>query len=149
MRATRWIRGDDSKLAMRHSLGRVLVVEDDPVLAVALEAVLLDGGAESVVICASTAATMAELDRSRPDAIILDVHLTDRDDGWALAELVDLLGPRPPQIIFSTGAPQDIPAGIAGMGQVFEKPYDPARLVAALSGVRKTGLLARLRGICG
>ena len=131
----------------RGSLGRVLVVEDDPVVAVAIEAALLDGGAETVVICPSIAATMAELDKSRPDAIILDVHLTDRDDGWALAELVDLLGPKRPRIIFSTGAPQDIPPEIAEMGPVFEKPYDPAELVEVLASNRKVGLFARLRGV--
>ena len=134
------------KASHRGPLGRVLVVEDDPVVAVAIEAALLDGGAEDVVICPSIAATMAELDKSRPDAIILDVHLTDRDDGWALAELVDLLGPKRPRIIFSTGAPQDIPPEVAGMGPVFEKPYDPAELVDVLASNRKVGLFARLRG---
>ena len=133
----------------QRSLGRVLVVEDDPVLAVSIEAALLDGGADKVVICPSIAATMAELDASRPDAIILDVHLTDRDDGWALAELVDLLGPKRPRIIFSTGAPQDIPPEIAEMGPVFEKPYDPAELVDVLASERKVGLFARLRGVRG
>lgn len=131
------------------SLGRVLVVEDDPVVAVAIEAALLDGGADKVVICSSIAATMAELEATRPDAIILDVHLTDRDDGWALAELVDLLGPKRPRIIFSTGAPQDIPPEIAEMGPVFEKPYDPAELVEVLASGRRAGLFARLRSALG
>ena len=131
------------------SLGRVLVVEDDPILGVAIEAALLDGGAETVVICSSMAATMAELEASPPDAIILDVHLPDRDDGWALAELVDLLGPRRPRIIFSTGAPQEIPPEIAEMGPVFEKPYDPAELVEVLASDHKVGLFARLRGARG
>ena len=35
---------------------------------------------------------MAELEQARPDALILDVHLADRDDGWALAEVVAMLG---------------------------------------------------------
>lgn len=130
-------------------LGRVLVVEDDAILALALETALLDGGARAVIICASTAAAMSELEKGRPDAIILDVHLTDRDDGWALAELVELLGPKRPHIVFSTGSPQDIPAKIAAMGMVFEKPYDPARLVTALQGKRRPGLFARLIGSQG
>jgi CheY-like chemotaxis protein len=132
--------------AQRRRLGRVLVVEDDPIVAVAIEGALLDGGADEVVICPSIAATMEALEQARPDAIILDVHLTDRDDGWALAELVDLLGPKRPRIIFSTGAPQDIPPEIAEMGAVFEKPYDPKELVEVLSSERKVGLFARLRG---
>jgi len=37
---------------------------------------------------------------------------------------------RRPRIVFSTGAPQDIPKEIAEIGPIFEKPYDPAELVA-------------------
>lgn len=127
-------------------LQRVLLVEDDPILALELEAALYDGGAGEVIICSSMAATVAALNKDRPDAIILDVHLTDRDDGWALAELVSLLGPKRPRIAFSTGSPQDIPAAIKEMGPVFEKPYDPAQLVEVLLSGSKTGLIARLRG---
>ena len=114
-------------------LGRVLVVEDDPVLALALEDALLAGGAREVAICPSMENTMTELEKGSVDAIVIDVHLADRDDGWAVAELVDMLGTRRPRIVFSTGAPQEIPEEIAEMGPVFEKPYDPAELVAALS----------------
>lgn len=129
------------------ALGRVLVVEDDPILALAIEDALVNlGNAHDVVICPSTAATMAALEEKRPDAIVLDVHLSDRDDGWAVAELVELLGPKRPRIVFSTGSPEDIPPGIAEMGPVFEKPYDPARLVEVLASNRKAGLFARLRG---
>lgn len=129
------------------SLRRVLLVEDDPVLALALEDALLRGGAGEVVICATMQATMDELEKNaRPDAMILDVHLGDRDDGWAIAELVTLLGSKPPRIVFSTGSPQDIPKDIAEIGPVFEKPYDAEQLVDVLSGTKKAGLFARLRG---
>ena len=131
------------------ALGRVLVVEDDPVLALTLEDALLTGGAKAVVICPTMESTMAELEKAPADAVVIDVHLADRDDGWALAELVEMLGTRLPRIVFSTGAPQDIPAQVAEMGPIFEKPYDPAELVAALSDGEKRGLFAKLRGTIG
>jgi len=138
---------DKTTVKARNALGRVLVVEDDPVLALAIEDALIHlGNAREVVICPSTAATMAELEKQRPDAIVLDVHLSDRDDGWAVAELVELLGPKRPTIVFSTGSPEEIPPGIAEMGPIFEKPYNPADLVEALADNGKTGLFARLRG---
>ena len=133
----------------KSALGRVLIVEDDPVLALALEDALVERGAEDVVICPSIAATMAELEGERPDALVIDVHLADRDDGWALVELVEMLGTRRPRIVFSTVAPQDIPPKIAEAGAVFEKPYDPADLAAALSGEEKRGLFSRLRNAIG
>ena len=137
------------KKARNNPLRRVLLVEDDAILALALESALIDGGAEEVAICASMAATVAELDKARPDAMIIDVHLADRDDGWALAELVTMLGPKPPTIAFSTGSPEAIPPEVREMGPVFEKPYDPAQLVDVLASGRKSGLFARIRDALG
>ncbi len=128
------------------SLARVLVVEDDPVLALALEEALLAGGAGEVSVCPSMENTKAELEKGPASAIVIDVHLADRDDGWAVAELVEMLGTRLPRIAFSTGAPEDIPPEVAEMGPVFEKPYNPAELVAALAGEERRGLFAKWRG---
>jgi len=134
-----------SRASRKARLGRVLVVEDDPVLAMAIEAALEDVGVTETVICPSIACTMDALEKAPADAIVIDVHLADRDDGWALAELVDLLGPKRPRIVFSTGSPEDIPPEIAEMGTIFEKPYDPAQLAQALVDGAKPGLIARLR----
>jgi CheY-like chemotaxis protein len=130
----------------RSRLGRVLVVEDDPVVALAMEAALLDVGAAEVIVCPSIACTMDALEQGTVAAIVLDVHLADRSDGWALAELAELLGPRPPYIVFATGAPEDIPPEIAEMGPVFEKPYDPVQLAETLASGARRGLFARLLG---
>ena len=130
----------------RARLGRILVVEDDPIVAMALEAALADAGAAEIIVCPSIACTMDVLEQGPVAAIVLDVHLADRSDGWALAELVNLLGPKPPYIVFATGAPEDIPAEIAEMGPVFEKPYDPAQLAQTLASGVKRGLFARLLG---
>jgi len=128
-------------------LGRILIVEDDPVLSLALDDALRDAGASDIVTCPSIASTMEALEEAEAQAVIIDVHLADRDDGWALAELIDQLGPRRPQIVFSTGTPEDIPPDIAEMGLVFEKPYDPADLARELaSGEERRGLFSRLRG---
>ena len=126
-------------------LGRVLLVEDDAVLAMSLEDALLAGGAQEVIICHTMQSTKEQLvDGDKLDAIVLDVHLADRDDGWAVAELVDMLGPKRPWIAFSTGSPGDIPKEIAQMGPVYEKPYDPEQLVQVMAAGRKRGLFSRL-----
>lgn len=131
------------------TLGRVLVVEDDAVLALATEDALRDAGAEEVMICSTTAEALKVLRESSLDGLVLDVHLADRDDGWALVELVEMLGTKRPRIVFSTGAPQDIPPEIAETGAVFEKPYNPADLAGALAGEEKRGLFSRLRDVMG
>ncbi len=131
----------------RPIIGNVLVVEDDALLALDIEQNLRDAGATLVQLCPSTTEALGLLREHRFDAIVLDVHLADRNDGWAIAELVDSVGPRPPRIVFSTGAPQEIPAEIAELGIVLTKPYHPQDLVRAISAPRRRGLLARLRAL--
>ncbi len=125
----------------------ILIVEDDALLAMAMEAALLDAGVETVVISSTTDDALAALRTGAPDAIVLDVHLADRDDGWAIAELVETLGPDRPQVIFSTGAPKDIPEEIAAIGVVLEKPYAPETLIEALREPKARGLFSRLRNV--
>ena len=136
---------DDAPLALKH----VLVVEDDPLLGMATEDTLHDAGVAKVDICPTTEGAMEILRTAKPDAIILDVHLSDRSDGWAIAELIETLGENSPRIVFSTGAPQDIPPEIAELGSVLTKPYAPETLLAALREPGRRGLLSRLRGALG
>ena len=126
--------------------GRVLVVEDDAILGLTIEGTLLDAGVSEVEICPTTEEALNALRSNKPDVIILDVHLADRDDGWAIAELVRTLGPDSPRIIFSTGAPKDIPDEIAEMGLVMAKPYAPETLIDVLREPERKGFIARLRG---
>lgn len=126
-------------------LRRVLVVEDNPILAATIEATLEDNGVEEVVLSPAVQASFEVIEAKRFDAIVLDVFLSDRSDGWALAELVQMLGPKPPRIVFQTGSPESIPADIAELGPVLEKPYDPEDLVAALAQPAPTGLLGKIK----
>ena len=125
----------------------VLVVEDDAVLALNIENALLDAGVKHVELTATTDDALTALRRTPPGAIVLDVHLADRDDGWAVAELVQTLGPDRPQIIFSTGSPNDIPEEIAAIGVILEKPYEPEELVRALREPKARGLFSRIRSV--
>lgn len=124
---------------------RVLIVEDDAILAVTIEMTLRDAGIEDIELCSTTEMALVALRANRPDAIVLDVHLADRDDGWTIAELVRSLGPSSPRIVFSTGAPRDIPQDIAELGCVLEKPYDIQTLVDVLREPRRRGIISRLR----
>ena len=128
---------------------RVLVVEDDAILALAIEEALHEAGIDEVELTASTNAALESLRRERPEAVVLDVHLADRDDGWAIAELLRTLGPDRPQIVFSTGAPDAIPDDIAELGTVLAKPYETDTLVALLREPQRKGILSRLRGALG
>ncbi len=134
---------DDERRTMP---GSVLVVEDDAILSLSIEQALREAGVERVECCGSTESALAALKREQPDAIVLDVHLADRDDGWAIAELVRSLGPASPRIVFSTGMPKDIPLDIGELGCILEKPYPPEALIELLQQPERRGIIARLRG---
>ena len=125
--------------------GPVLVVEDDAVLALAVEDALLAAGARDVSLAASTEKAMEILRGSRVETVILDVHLADRGDGWAIAELLRALGAEAPKVIFATGSPDEIPEDIADLGPVLAKPYDFDELVSLARGSTRPSLFSRLR----
>lgn len=56
-------------------LPRVLVVEDEMLIAMELEAILIGGGYEVIGPAPTVSAAIALLNRQRPDAGVLDVNL--------------------------------------------------------------------------
>lgn len=111
---------------------------------------LLAAGAVEVRTCPTIAQATRELADFRPGTIVLDVNLADRADGWGLAELALQLGPKPPGIVFSTGAPESIPESVASLGTVLCKPYAAAELVQAVRNTQgHAGMLAKLRQAFG
>ncbi len=126
-------------------LGAALVVEDDPIIAMNVADILQGAGADPVETVATTEQARLALERLLPAIVVLDVHLADRDDGWAFAELLLLMGPPSPQVIFATGSPQDIPPGIAALGTVLTKPFSPADLLRTVGQPHSEGLFGRLR----
>jgi len=141
--------GKGKRNGAKGSIGHVLLVEDDALLAMALEDALKEGGAARVTWCSTVAGAMEALEADLPDTIVLDVHLADANDGWALAELLPQLGLRKVQIVFCTGAPNEIPENVAALGPIFEKPYDTAQLVEAIRSRTGQGLFSRLRSALG
>jgi len=123
----------------------VLVVEDDPVLGLTIEDALTHDNFARVSICSSAECSLARLRSEKFDAVVLDVHLADSDDGWEIAELIDALGSEDVRIVFQTGAPGDIPDHIRELGPVLAKPYDPEDLRAALKPKSRRRLLPGLR----
>ena len=130
--------------------GRALVVEDDAIVAMDMAGMLTDLGMEQVQTCATTGDAIVRLAEFRPTVLTLDVHLADRQDGWALAELARQTSELPPVIIFATASPEQVPPRIARLGYVIGKPVDPADIHAILHKAQKDrGLLGRMRRILG
>ncbi|MCA1850777.1 MAG: response regulator, partial [Acidobacteria bacterium] len=135
--------------------GRILVVDDDPLLLDTLREILTAGGYDALAETDSSAA-VARLFESRPDVVVTDVKMPGLD-GFALLRLVHDRHPELP-VILLTGAGSIEMALRAvreeGAYHFFEKPVDNARLLEVvgravaqgMEGRERESLRAELRG---
>src|SRR3954471_6598520 len=117
----------------------VLVVEDDQLIQAMLEEALADGGFEPAITASGEEAITLLRDRSQYRAVVTDINLIGRFDGWEVAQRAREIDPRMP-IIYMTGthgeewASKGVPNSI-----LLAKPFAPAQLVTALSNLCNAG----------
>lgn len=109
---------------------RVLIVEDEALVAAELEWLVVDAGHEPVGSAVAGDEAMELARANAPDLALVDVNLLDGPTGvpTALAMIA-----RGVQVIFMTANPNQVPADFAGALGVLPKPYTPAAVVQALT----------------
>lgn len=108
---------------------RILVVEDEALVAMLIEDALVEVGAFILGPAASVAEAMALLDGVTPAAAVLDLNLAGENSVAVADRLVALGVP----FVIATGYGRDgVPARHAG-GAVLPKPYDPTELIRTLA----------------
>jgi len=105
----------------------VLIVEDDPIIALDFEDTLLGFGVKTVRTAASVAKALALIEQQAPDFALLDVSLI-REKSFAIAER---LGALKIPFAFVTGADARLPAAFAAKPRL-PKPYSTDALRALL-----------------
>ena len=111
---------------------RVLVVDDYPDTADATVQLAALYGYDARAACSCREARAVVASGFAPDAVLLDLMLSD-GDGYALAdELCRALPRRPALVLISAKQGQDEPGRAAGIDHVFLKPADPRELRAVL-----------------
>lgn len=111
---------------------RILIAEDDALIAMLLGDILSDMGHE---VCATTdtqADTVIEAARTSPDLMIVDANLFDGGSG--VSAVGEILKTRFIPCIFVTGDPMQIEPLMPG-AIVIQKPYTPRHLVQAINRV--------------
>ncbi|MBO4222794.1 response regulator [Bradyrhizobium neotropicale] len=107
----------------------VLIVEDDPIIAIDFEDTILGFGVKTVRTATSVARALQMIAYRRPDFALLDVVLA-RENTFALAEELDAL--RIPYLfVTGYGADVQLPAALAGKPRLV-KPCSTEALEAAL-----------------
>jgi len=107
---------------------RVLVVEDEALVAMLVEDALLDAGAIVVGPAATVAEALAIMQSEPPEAAVLDLNLA----GETSTPVADALARAGIPFVVATGyGAEGLPKEHAGV-PVLAKPYDPADLTATL-----------------
>ena len=110
---------------------RVLVVEDEALVAMLVEDALLDAGFSVIGPAATVEEAMNFLAAERPDAVVLDLNLA----GETSTPVADALASRGIPYVIATGyGASGLPAGHQ-QAMVLAKPYDPSELTAMLGRI--------------
>lgn len=116
---------------------KVLIVEDEPLLAMDLEAQLLAMGHTVVGMAPDAEAAFGLAERKRPDLALVDLNLRDGLTGPQIASVLsrdkDMI------VVFVTGSPHQIPPDYAGAAGAITKPWSPEALEQVMSLVRAHG----------
>lgn len=114
---------------------RVIIVEDQALLAMELELVLGESGCDVVGCAMDQASAFAIAERERPDLALIDVNLLDGMTGPRIAQqLVSAYGTA---VVFLTANPEQIPDGFAGALGAVSKPFDENTIRAVVDFARQ------------
>jgi DNA-binding response OmpR family regulator len=118
---------------------KVLIIEDEALLAMELESLVEDAGHSVVGWATSLIEARSMVDTTDADIAFVDIHLTDGPTGVDVAEYIG--EKKNSMVVFMTANPKRIPDHFAGAIGVIAKPYTMNGLTSALrylqEGVRR------------
>lgn len=116
---------------MTHAM-QVLIVEDEMLLAMDIEAIVEDSGHNVVAGAASVDEVDALPDDINPQLAFVDLHLAHGSDGLEVSQIIQIRWPGA-LIVFVTANVSRIPADFAGAHGVIAKPFSHAGVVNAIN----------------
>jgi DNA-binding response OmpR family regulator len=124
---------------------KVLVVDDDRVLADLVVFTLRRAGYEAVIASDSTSA-LRRWTEDKPDLIVLDVNLPGKpglEDGFAICQHIRRASDVPIILLTVRGEEDDIVYGLeVGADDYLLKPFSPRQLVARIQAVMRRAVKA-------
>lgn len=103
---------------------RILIVEDEAIIALLLGDVLADLGYDVCAIAMSAAEAVAAATIHRPELMIVDVNLAG-ENGIVVVDTIQAMMPTP--CIFVSGD-DHVLSVLAARGEVLAKPYQPRQI---------------------
>jgi len=112
---------------------RILIVEDEILIALELESLLQDLGHDVVGMAASSGEALSLGQELKPDLAFVDIHLADGPTGVDVAR--HLAAQHQVTVLFMTANTKRIPEDFAGAWGVIAKPYTERGVREALGYV--------------
>lgn len=119
----------------------VLVVEDDDAIQDMIEESLTDGGFEAAIAASGEeAVTLLKSGSIKYRALVTDIGLRGRIDGWEVARQAREVDPEFPIVYVSGGHADRWPSQGVPNSVLLTKPFAPAQLVTAVSQLLNAGM---------
>jgi DNA-binding response OmpR family regulator len=116
-------------------VAKVLIAEDDLMIADLMEETLMNGGYEVCGIARTVAEAVALAQRHKPDLAVLDLRLADDGLGTEIAAQLFPLGRF--GVLYATGNTSQVVLTTADGDACLSKPYSSADLLRGLAIVRE------------
>lgn len=109
----------------------VLLVEDQPLIALVAQSTLEEAGYRTVVVPDGSSALQQLEEGFRPSVLITDIRLGDGPDGWELAAHARKHDPQLPVVYMSGDSGQESSRAVPG-GMMLQKPVSATHLISAV-----------------
>jgi DNA-binding response OmpR family regulator len=121
-------------------LPAILIIEDDHEIQAIVEEALTDGGFEAAIAgSGEEAVALLKSDGVKYRALVTDINLPGKLDGWEIARLAREINPNFPIVYMTGAAADDWPSMGVPNSILLNKPFAPAQLVTAVSQLLNTG----------
>ena len=118
----------------RQTRARILIIEDEPIIAMDIEMIVRDLGHDVVAVATTHKEAVAEAKRHRPSLILADIQLADNSSG--IEAVQEILTESQLPVIFITAFPERLLTGDRPEPAfLLTKPYQPATLRATIAQV--------------
>jgi DNA-binding response OmpR family regulator len=118
----------------------VMVVEDDRAIQRLVEDALAEGGfSADIMASGEEAVTLLTGSKGKYRAIVTDVNLLGRMDGWDVAKHAREIDPDFPVIYMTGAAANEWASKGVPKSVLLTKPFAPAQLITAISNLLNTG----------
>lgn len=126
--------------ALNRQLPTILVIEDEDGIQDFIEDALTEGGfSPAVAPSGEEAVTLLQGNKGKYQALVTDISLRGRMDGWTVAQHAREMDPEFPIVYISGASGADWPSKGVPNSIMLQKPFASAQLLTAISQLLNVG----------